>query len=333
MGNENRDASNQTRQIAPARERVGLAVSAFNGATVVSNIVAAEAAGVRQIWSTQITGAPDTMSLFAAAAVQTKSVRIGTAIVPTYPIHPLALAQQVLAIHDLAPGRLRLGIGPSHRPTIEGVYGIPMGSPMDHLREYMAVLRPLLWEGKVDYQGQFYKVKAQLPRAPQVPILISALRTGAFHLAGEISDGAISWMCPVPYLLESALPALRAGAAESGRPTPTREGTPYIVAHIPVALSTDRKTLLAAAQKQVGRYGKMPYYANMFADAGFPVLPDGSLPDDLIDNLVVSGDEVSVADRLNQLLASGLDELLVYSVPVADAEAELKRLMHLIGQL
>ena len=120
---------------------------------------------------------------------------------------------------------------------------------------------------------------------------------------------------------------------EIGRTTPTPGGTPYIVAHVPVALTTDRKTLLAAAHKQVGRYGKMPFYANMFADAGFPVLADGSISDDLIDNLVVSGDEAEVAERLTQLLASGLDELLVYSIPVADAETDLKRLMHLIAEL
>ena len=52
-----------------------------------------------------------------------------------------------------------------------------------------------------------------------------------------------------------------------------------------------------------------------------------------IENLVVSGDEADIADRLTQLLASGLDELLVYSVPVAEAEADLKRLMHLVGEL
>ncbi len=177
-----------------------------------------EAAGVRQVWSTQILGAPDALTVFAAGAVQTASMRLGMAIVPTYPRHPLALAQQALALHDLAPGRLRLGVGPSHRSAIEGAYGIPMVSPMEHLREYVAVLRALLWEGKVSYEGRFFKVNAQMPRITQTPILISALRPGAFRLAGEISDGAISWMCPLRYLLEKALPALREGAQGAGRP-------------------------------------------------------------------------------------------------------------------
>jgi F420-dependent oxidoreductase-like protein len=311
----------------PARERIGLVVTGADAAAVVATITAAEAAGVRQIWMTQGAPAPDTLAIFAAAAVRTTSIRLGTAIVPTYPRHPLALAQQALTLGDLAPERLRLGVGPSHRPTIEGVYGIPMTAPLAHLREYVTVLRAALWEGKVDHQGRFYTVKTTLPRTPRTPILISALREGAFHLAGEVADGAISWVCPVPYLLQRALPALRAGATQSGRPAPP------LVAHISVALSQDRPAALAAARRRIRMYGRLPFYANMFADAGFPVALDGTMPDALIDNLVLSGDEAAIAARLNELLAAGLDELLVMPIPVADPEAEWTRLARLIGQL
>ena len=189
------------------------------------------------------------------------------------------------------------------------------------------MLRALLWEGKVDYQGHFFTVRATLPRTPRTPILISALRTGAFQLAGEIADGAISWMCPVPYLLEKALPALRAGAAKSDRPVPP------LVAHIPVAFSQDRQAVLAAARSQLNRYGRLPFYAGMFADASFPVAPDGTMTDALFDSLVVSGDEDDIAARFNELLEAGLDELLVMAVPVAHPQGEQARLARLIGQL
>jgi alkanesulfonate monooxygenase SsuD/methylene tetrahydromethanopterin reductase-like flavin-dependent oxidoreductase (luciferase family) len=271
--------------------------------------------------------APDTLTIFAAAAVQTSSIRMGTAIVPTYPRHPLTMVQQALAFGDLAPERLRLGIGPSHRPTIEGVYGMRMTAPLEHLREYVIVLRAALWEGKVDHHGRFFTIKATLPRTPRTPILVSALRTGAFQLAGEIADGAISWMCPVQYLHEKALPALQMGAARSGRPVPP------LVAHIPVALGHDRQQILAAARQQISRYARLPFYANMFADAGFPVDPDGTMSDDLIDNLVVSGDEATVIARLTELLTAGLDELLLMPVLVTHPADELKRLMELIGTL
>lgn len=325
---QHRDTTSETAQTSEQqsiRDRVGLLITGSDAATVVANIRAAEGAGVRQVWMTQGTPAPDTLTLFAAAAVETSNVRLGTAVVPIYQRHPLTMAQQALTFGDLAPGRLRLGVGTSHRPSVEGVYGIPMKSPLEHLREYVDILHAALWEGKVDHQGHFYTVKVTLPRTTHTPILISALRTGAFELAGEISNGAISWVCPVPYLLNKALPALQAGAAKAGR------SAPPLVAHIPVALSTDRQAVLTAARKQLGRYGKLPFYASMFADAGFPVDSDGTMSDALIGSLVVSGNEATVAAHLVDLLSKGLNELLVMLVPVADPESELAQIMRLIG--
>ncbi len=311
----------------PLRERIGLVVSGTDTKAAVAAIVAAEAAGVQQIWMTQGSPLPDTLTTFAAAAVQTSTIRLGTAVVPTYPRHPLALAQQVLALADLAPDRVRLGVGPSHRPVIEGVYGLAMPTPMEHLREYVGILRSALWDGKVDATGRFYTVKATLPRTPHTPILISALREGAYYVAGEVADGAISWVSPVPYLLNKAFPALRAGAGRAGR------AVPPLIAHIPVALSQDRPAVLAAARKQLGRYGRLPFYASMFAEAGFPVAEGGVMSDELLNSLVVSGGEADVAARLTALVTEGLDELLVMPIAVADPVEEQTRLAGVVGQL
>jgi F420-dependent oxidoreductase-like protein len=296
-------------------------------AAVVETIAAAEAAGVRQAWMTQGAAMPDTLIGFAAAALRTSTVRLGTAIVPTYPRHPLALAQQALAVADLAPGRLRLGIGPSHRPTIEGAYGLPMGTPLAHLREYLTVLRGLLWEGAIDHQGDYYQVRGGLPRTPQVPLLVSALRANAFHLAGELSDGAISWLCPVPYLLEEALPALRAGAAAAGRPAPP------LVAHLSVALSEDRAAVVTAARQTVARYARLPFYARMFADAGYPLHPDGSVSPELIDDLVVSGTPDEIATQLRHRLDLGFDVLMVNPLRTDDDAAHEDGVLEILGGL
>lgn len=311
----------------PIRERVGLVTNGPDAVTVVKTIVAAEAAGVRQIWSTQSPVLADTLTTFAAAATQTSSIRLGTSIIPTYPRHPLTMAGQALAINDLAPGRLRLGIGPSHRPTIEGVYGFSMVKPLEHLREYVDIVRSALWEGSVEHQGQFFQVKATLPRTAQIPILISTLREGAFGLAGEISDGALPWLCPIPYLLKTALPALQRSAKSSGRPVPP------LVAHVLVSMSEDRRAVINATRAQISRYGQLPFYARMFADAGFPVAADGTMSDDLINSLVISGSETTIADRFSDTLAAGLDELLVLPVLAHDADQELTRLMQIIGHL
>jgi alkanesulfonate monooxygenase SsuD/methylene tetrahydromethanopterin reductase-like flavin-dependent oxidoreductase (luciferase family) len=282
---------------------------------------------VRQVWCTQSALQADTLTTFAAAVMRTSTVRLGTAIVPTYPRHPLTMASQALALNDLAPGRLRLGVGPSHRPLIEGTYGMQMGKPLEHLREYLQVIRAALWTGQVDYQGKYFQVKATLPRLAQIPILISVLREHAFQLAGEIADGAISWLCPVPYLLKTGLPALRASAQAQDR------SAPPLVAHVLVAMSEDQSAVLQATRAQIQSYGRLPFYASMFADAGYPVGPDGSMSDELIASLVISGSSGAIADRLQELLASGLDELLVWSVPIQQAQSEMHQLMQLIGSL
>ena len=317
------------RLLPTTQERVGLVVDGANAASAVKTIVAAEAAGVRQIWMVQPPSGPDTLTtLSAAAATKTSTIRLGTSIVPTYPRHPLVLAQQALSLYDIAPGRLRLGIGPSHQAIIEGIYGLSQTTPLAHLREYVKVLRAALWEGKVDHHGQFFNVVITLPRTTKTPVLISTLGKKAFELAGEIADGALSWVCPVPYLLNTGIPALRRAAAANGR------SAPLLVAHISVALSEDRHSVMAAGHRVLDMYAKLPFYAKMFADAGFPLTADQMVvPESLVDSLIVSGNEATVAARFTELLAAGLDELMVTLVPIKDAVDELTRLMHLIGQL
>jgi len=96
------------------RERIGLSIIASDTIEAINRIVEAERAGLRQVWlSMGGSGGADPLTMLAAAAVQTTQIRMGTAIIPTYPRHPIVIAQQALAIHDLAPGRLRLGIGPA----------------------------------------------------------------------------------------------------------------------------------------------------------------------------------------------------------------------------
>jgi F420-dependent oxidoreductase-like protein len=309
--------------------RAGLAIRGPNAAVTLAAIVRAEEIGVPAIWSTVGGTNPDAVTLFAAAAAKTSRIGLGTAIVPTYPRHPIALASQALVLGSLAPGRFRLGIGPSHRPTIEGMFGIPMTKPLDHLREYLTILRGLLWEGSIDLQGTYFKVKAQLPdgvEPPKTPLPISALRAGAFKLAGEISDGALSWVCPIPYLINTARPALEEGARAAGRPTPP------LIGHVPVALSEDRAAVREAARPQLANYGRLPFYRGMFEDAGFPVPSDGVMPDALLDELVVSGSPEAVAARLHEIQAAGIDELLVMRINVADAEAEDMALLGLLAR-
>ena len=311
----------------PVRGRVGLVIEARDVETAINKIREAEQAGVQQVWMTQSVGMLDTLTLFAAVAAHTTQIRLGTSIVPIYPRHPLVMAQQAVTINALAPGRLRLGVGTSHRHVMENMYGLSMPSPLAYLREYVEVMRQVLWEGRVDHQGKFFKVVTSFPRTAQIPLLVSALGEKAFHLAGEIADGAISWVCPVPYLLDKALPALRAGAQANNRPSPP------LVAHIPVTMSTDEAAVHEAAMPRVSFYTKAPFYAHMFAEAGFPIGAEGSGTDALVKSLVVAGNQTQVEQRLRELIASGLDELLLMLVPVADEAREREQLLQIIASL
>ena len=310
------------------RERIGLIVNGTNAATAIKTIAAAEAIGVQQIWMTSIPWSPDVLTTFAAAAIKTSRIRLGTSILPTYPRHPVVLAQQVLALHDIAQDRLRLGIGPSHRAIIEDIYGLPQTKPLVHLREYVKVLHSILWEGKVDHHGEFFNIVIEFPRKAQIPVLISTLGKKAFELAGEVADGALSWMCPISYLLQTGIPSLRKAAAANGR-----SNTPPLVTHVPVAFSQDHNSVMVAGHKMFDMYAKLPFYVKMFADAGFPQISDKKVTDDLVNNMIISGNEDTLATSFIKLLATGLDELIISLVPVVDEVQEQTQLMRLIGQL
>jgi F420-dependent oxidoreductase-like protein len=299
---------------------IGLVIARPSVRDAVEAIVRADAHGVTDVWMTVGGVSPDALGVYAAAAPRTSRVRLGTSIVPIFPRHPLVLASQTLVLEDLAPGRFRLGVGPSHQPTVEGMFGIPFKQPLAYLREYLTILRQILWEGKANFDGERLQVHdANLPPGvtpPCTPLLISALRANAFHLAGEIADGAISWVCPLPYLQQVALPALQAGAAVAQRVVPP------LYTHVPVVVHADGARARAAAQPFLTRYNGLPYYAQMFKDAGYAPHPDGSPSPALFDGLVVSGDAARVAARLKAIQADGFAELLVTIIAVEDVDAE-----------
>jgi F420-dependent oxidoreductase-like protein len=309
--------------------RIGLdLVDKSNAQGALAAIERAANLGVPMLWATTGRNSPDPLTYFAAALAKTDDVVLGTAIVPTYPRHPVMLATQALALSQIAPGSFQLGIGPSHRPTIEGAFGIPMGKPLDHLREYLTVLRGLLRDGRVDFDGTYYTVHSDLNATADLPLYISALRRNAFRLAGEPADGAISWVCPLDYLRQTAGPAMREAATQAGRPAPR------LIAHIPVAMVAKRDVMLRVSRPRLENYGRLTFYARMFADAGYPVGENGAVSDELLDHLVVWGDDAEVRSRLTAAFDGGIDELLITLYPAdnpADEEARLCRILAEIG--
>ncbi|HVG98440.1 MAG TPA: LLM class flavin-dependent oxidoreductase [Chloroflexota bacterium] len=309
-----------------ASGRIGAALHESGAAEQLAAIELAESLGVATAWLTTGGVGPDAMGIFAAAAARTGRIGMGTAIVPVFPRHPLVLVQQTLVVAGLAPGRFRLGVGPSHKPSVEQTFGIPFERPLEYLRDYVGVLRGALQEGAVSFAGRRFTARGTVPAPPGVPVLISALRPTSYRLAGAISDGAIAWVCPLPYLRDQALPALRAGAASAGR------GAPPLVAHCFVSVGEDAAAVRRAAGERLAGYARSYLYQEMFALAGFPEARQGTLSERMMDAVVVHGDEDTVRAGLQRYLDAGMDEVIA-SVLVAgdDRQAGLERTLRLLG--
>jgi len=309
-----------------SQKRVGVAVGGDNVHEVLAAIERAEQLGIQAAWMTTGGARLDSLTTFAAAALRTQHIFLGTSIVPTFPRHPLVVAQQTQVVAQLAPGRFRLGLGPSHRPTMQAM-GIPLTAPLGHLREYLRICKALLQQAHVDFDGTYYTVHSDLNATSDLPLYISALRRNAFRLAGELADGAISWVCPLDYLRQTAGPAMRDAAKQAGRPAPR------LIAHIPVAMVADRDVMLKVSRPRLENYGRLTFYARMFADAGYPVGENGAVSDELLDHLVVWGDDAEVRSRLNAAFAGGIDELLITLYSADDPANEEARLCRILAGL
>ena len=162
---------------------------------VINNAKQAEAEGFDSLWMANIFGV-DAISTLAIIGRETKTLRLGTAVTPTYPRHPAALAQQALTTAAACQGRFNLGIGLSHKVVIEDMFGMSYDKPARHMREYLSVLNESSRE-KPHFDGEQYRVhgvKIAVPGQPNLPVLIAALGPVMLTIAGAMTDGTITWM-------------------------------------------------------------------------------------------------------------------------------------------
>lgn len=226
----------------------------------------ADRAGYESVWVTHGLGR-DGLQVLAAYAHAAPRVGLGTGVLPIYPRHPVVLAQEALTLQEVSGGRLRLGIGVSHRSMMEGALGLDMGRPLEVVGEYVAVLRQALM-GRVDHAGPRYRVAWQsgVPRLPAPPpIYLAGLGQAMLEVAGEIADGAVLWLCAPAYIREHAVPAIRRGRERAGKSLDGFE----IVASVPAAVATDRVTATAAFKGELARYLTLPFYRAMLEKSGF----------------------------------------------------------------
>lgn len=205
-------------------------------------------------------------------------------------------------------------------------FGVDFHSPLTQLREYLTVLRTLLHDGEVEFEGRHVRARARIARPLATPVMASALQLGAFELCGELADGAITWVCPVGYLERQALPALRRGAERAGREPPP------LVMHVPIAVEEDAERVREAAQRTIGAYPRLQFYGEMFAAAGYPDAAEGLSPG-LVDELVVHGSEQQVAEGLRARLELGGGEVMAFPLVIGDDRAgSMERCMAAVGR-
>ena len=302
--------------------RIGIGIGEIaNQPATVDSLVAqakrAEADGFHSGWFANIFG----MDAFVAAALcgrETTRLELGTAVVPTYPRHPHAMAQLALSAQAACSGRFALGIGLSHQMVIETMFGLSWAKPYSHMREYVAALMPLIRDGSVSFNGEEFRVNAQVQvaGAKSCPVLIAALAPKMLALAGGETDGTITWMTGPKTIREHTAPTIRAAAAAAGRPAPR------VVVGLPIAVTSN----VAAARESAARvfqiYGMLPSYRRMLDLEGAEGPAD----------VAIVGDEGQVGEQIEAVAAAGATDLLWAPFPIQGDPDAVERTRALLAQ-
>lgn len=258
----------------------------------ISRAQAAERLGYESVWTTQLPDARDGSLVLAAYAAGTKRVGIGTGVLPIYTRHPTAMVQMAAALDELSGGRLILGMGVSHKVTVEGMWGLKLESPVDAMREYLDIVRTSLRDGGCSVDGRYFSARWSYsgPRRPELPVMISALNPRMLELAGEVADGVVLYMCPPSYIERQVVPAVRAGREKAGKALDGFE----IVAAVDACLTSDRAAALEVYRGTLDRYGSLPYYRKAMESGGFDA-----------EELAAIGDQGQLAAALRRYREAG----------------------------
>jgi 5,10-methylenetetrahydromethanopterin reductase len=288
---------------------------------------AAEDAGFSGVFMTEANN--DSLACSLALGLQTKRIKLGTAITNIYLRHPNLLANEAAAVQEFTGGRFILGLGTGHREG-NSALGIDMGVPLTRMRETVKTLRAALDGGKTG------------PRVgTKLPLYLAGVSRPMVKLAGEIGDGVIFNFFP-PARVKEALGELAEGAKIGGRDVEQIEPTLFATAFI----SDDLEAARRPARKLLSRYGALKFYGNMMAHAGFEreiaaIRAAGrdadaaiaAVSNELIDATLIVGSEGRVRERLQELCAPGIGTAIVFTNPVnEDRNAAVMRTIRALKQ-
>jgi len=283
---------------------------------VVSQVSKLAGQGVATAWSSQIFGY-DALTLLAVVGREVPDIELGTAVVPTYPRHPIMLAAQTLTTQAATGGRLVLGIGLSHQLVIEGMFGYSFDRPARHMREYLSALMPLLRGESISYKGETLSATTMAPldvKFDAPPVLVAALGPTMLRLAGQQADGTVTWMTGPQTIASHIVPTITKAAEDAGRPTPR------VAVGLPVSVTTDADQAREAANRIFAIYGQLPSYRAMLDREG----AEGPA------QVAVVGDDESVARQISALAEAGATD---FSAAPFGSSDEIRRTVALIAGL
>lgn len=264
----------------------------------------AEAKGLDNVWLANIFGF-DAISTLALIGRETKTIGLGTAVTPTYPRHPTAIAQQALTTAAASNNRFTLGIGLSHQIVIETMLGMSYDKPAKHMREYLSVLMPLARGEQANFQGDHYRVQGvdlTVPGADRLPVVVAALGPVMLKLAAQMADGTNTWMVGPKTMDSHILPSLR----DAGNVDPT------VVAGLPIVLTTNVDQARATIAETLTIYGQLPSYRAMLDREGAAGPAD----------IAIVGDENTLRGEIKRFEDMGVTDFNAAIMPTEEGAQE-----------
>ncbi|HZY31532.1 MAG TPA: LLM class flavin-dependent oxidoreductase, partial [Candidatus Methylomirabilis sp.] len=175
----------------------------------------------------------DAITTLTELAVQTRTIKLGTGILPVWSRTPALLAMTAASLDDLSGGRFILGLGISGPVVIQDWHGVPFERPIQRTREAIAIIRLALAGDRVTHDGEIFRVQRFRlefdPPRPRIPIYIASIGPKNLQLTGEVADGWLPIYCS-PESLALMRQEVVAGAQAAGRDPAAVEVAPYILA-------------------------------------------------------------------------------------------------------
>jgi F420-dependent oxidoreductase-like protein len=301
------------------RMRIGIFVgtAAATLDTLTEQVADAARAGLDSAYFAQVHGW-DALTTLSLIGRQVPGIALGTAVVPTYPRHPLALASQALSAQAATGNRVTLGIGPSHPSVIEGQFGYSYDRPARHVRDYLSALRPLLAGEQVDYHGETLVAtgRVEVPGANPPNVLISALGPVMLRLAGQLADGTVTMWTTAETIASHVAPAITTAALGAGRPAPR------IAAVLLASVTTRPNAIRQQIAEQLASAGELPSYRALLERQGMAGVQD----------TVVAGDEETVTREIRRYAQAGTTDLLVKALGENDERSQTLELLSTVRQ-